>query len=108
MDVHHVGEFAESGVLAHKDTDLLNDVGSMGTIGMTAKDNVIRRHKEFQQTFALVHGEGLAIGSPEGLLADVINTLFFQLILQRAYTGGLRRGEDGGWHDAEVDIVVLA
>jgi len=108
MDVHHVGEFAESGVLAHKDTDFLDDVGSMCTIGMTAKDNVIRRHKEFQQTFALVHGEGLAIGTPEGFLADIRNALFLQLILRRTYTGGLGFGEDGGWHDAEVDIVVLA
>ena len=35
MDVHHIGEFADGGMFAHQDTDLLNDVGSVGAIGVT-------------------------------------------------------------------------
>ena len=35
MDVYHIGEFAERRLLAHQHTDLLNDVGSVGTIGVT-------------------------------------------------------------------------
>ena len=36
MDMDHVGEFVESSMLAHQDRDFLDDVGSMGTVGMTA------------------------------------------------------------------------
>jgi hypothetical protein len=35
VDVYHIGEFADGGVFAHQDADLLNDVGSMGAIGVT-------------------------------------------------------------------------
>ena len=57
MDVDHVGEFAEGGVLAHQDADLLNDVCSMSTIG-TLKQNQCRIYanclvvSDFLSTFA--------------------------------------------------------
>ena len=41
MDVYHIGEFVDSGVLAHQDRDLLDDVGRMGTIGVTAENKTI-------------------------------------------------------------------
>ena len=41
MDMHHISEFGEGGVFAHQDTDLLNDVGSMCTVSVTAEDFTI-------------------------------------------------------------------
>ena len=108
MDVHHVGEFAERGVLAHQDRDLLNDVGSMGTIGMTAENHPVGIAEEFQHTFCGIHGERLAVGTPEGFLARIGNALCLELILCGADTGGLGFGEDSSWHDVEADVVLLA
>ena len=38
VDVYHVAEFGEGGVLAHQYADFLYDVGSMGAIGMAATE----------------------------------------------------------------------
>ena len=38
MDMHHIREFVDGGMLAHQHADLLNNVGSVGAIGMTAED----------------------------------------------------------------------
>ena len=38
MDVHHVCQLADGGVLAHQHADLLDDVGAMGTVGVTTED----------------------------------------------------------------------
>ena len=38
MDVYHIGEFTKRGVLAHEDADLLDNIGTMSAIGMTAED----------------------------------------------------------------------
>ena len=46
--MHHVGEFAERGMLAHQDRDFLNDVGSVGSVGMTTEDEA--RAKSTVQT----------------------------------------------------------
>ena len=109
MDVNHIREFVDGGILAHQNTDLLDDVGSMGTIGMTTKDlSVGRSHEEFQKTFALVHGKSLAIGTPEGFLADEVDALSLELILSRTNACSLGGGKDGGRHDVETDTVVLA
>ena len=35
MDVHHIDEFAERRLLAHQDCHFLNDIGSVGAIGVT-------------------------------------------------------------------------
>ena len=35
MNVYHIGQFANSGMLAHQHTDFLDDVGTMGAISMT-------------------------------------------------------------------------
>ena len=37
----HVGEFVDGGVLAHQNGDLLDDVGSMGTVGVAAEDETV-------------------------------------------------------------------
>lgn len=65
MDVDHVGEFVESGVFAHEHRDLLDDVGSMGSVGVAAKDFPLRRGEKLEQAFCLIHSKGLAIGTPE-------------------------------------------
>ena len=108
MDVDHVGELVKSGVLAHEHRDLLDDVGSMGSIGVAAKNLPLRRGEKLEQAFCLIHSEGLAIGTPEGLAALVRRTSSLQLILCGAYAGGLRLGEDSSGHDVEVDAVALA
>ena len=108
MDVYHVGEFLEGGLLAHQHGDLLNDVGCMGTIGMTAEDHALRGGEELEHAFSLTHRHGLAVGAPESFLADIVDTLLFQLILRWPDTGSLGSGEDGGGHDVEVDTVGLA
>ena len=41
MDMDHVGEFAESGMLAHQDADLLDDVGGVGAVGVAAEDEAV-------------------------------------------------------------------
>ena len=38
MDMYHIRKFVDSGMLAHQHADLLNNVGSVGAIGMTAED----------------------------------------------------------------------
>ena len=43
MDMHHVTELVGSGVATHQDTNLLNDIGSMSTIGMTAQNTMLIR-----------------------------------------------------------------
>ena len=48
MDVNHIGEFVDGGLFAHQHTYLLDDVGRMGTIGMTAQDKTIWSDEEFQ------------------------------------------------------------
>jgi len=109
MDVNHIREFVDGGILAHQNTDLLDDVGSMGTIGMTTEDlSVGRSHEELQKTFALVHGKSLAIGTPEGLLADKVDALCLELILSRTNACSLGGGEDGCRHDIETDTIALA
>ena len=37
MDVDHVAQLLEGSSHTHQHTDLLNNVGSMGTVGMTTK-----------------------------------------------------------------------
>ena len=109
MDVDHVGEFGKSGVLAHQNRNLLDDVGGVGTVGVTAHDpSIVGRSEELQHTLGLTHGEGLAVGTPEGLLADVRDALGLELVLRGAYTGSLGIGEDSGGHDVETDAVSLA
>ena len=99
MDVYHVGEFAERGVLAHQDRDLLNDVGSVGTIGVTTQNHPISIAEELQHTLRGIHGERLTVGSPEGFLARIGNAFGFELILCGADTGSLGFSEDGCGHD---------
>ena len=101
MDMNHIGQFGEGGVFAHQDANLLDDIGRMGTIGVGSEDLTSRRCKEFEHTLGFIHGKGLAIGTPEGLLADVGDGLFLQLILRRANTGSLGFCEDGSRHDVE-------
>ena len=114
MDMHHVGEFAELGAFAHQHTDLLYDICSMGTVGMTAEDGASpipskrRGDKELQHALGLTHREGLAIGPPEGFLADVRCTRSFKLIFRWPDTGRLGLREDGGWHDVEADTITLS
>ena len=107
MDMHHVGQFADGGVFAHQHADLLNDISTVGTIGMTAKYQAIGADKKLEQTLSLAHGKSLAVSTPERFAALVGDTLRLQLILRRTYAGGLRRGKDGGGHDIETDAVVL-
>jgi len=38
MDVHHVAQLGNGGVATHQCTDLLHDVGTVGTKGMTAQN----------------------------------------------------------------------
>ncbi len=38
MNVYHVTQLRDSGIATHQDADLLNDIGSMSTVGMTAKN----------------------------------------------------------------------
>ena len=38
MDMYHIREVVDGGMLAHQHADLLDDVGSMGTVCMTAED----------------------------------------------------------------------
>ncbi len=37
----HFGQFVDSGMLAHQDGDLLDDVGRMGAVGMTAENKTV-------------------------------------------------------------------
>jgi hypothetical protein len=87
MDMDHVGEFGKSGVLAHQNRNLLDDVGGVGTVGVTAHDpSIVGRSEELQHTLGLTHGEGLAVGTPEGLLADVRDAISLELVLRGANT----------------------
>ena len=108
MDVYHIGEFTKRGVLAHEDADLLDNIGTMSAIGMTAEDFARRGNKEFQQAFGFAHSEGLAIGAPKGFLALVVDALFLQLILCWSHASSLWLGKDGCWHDIEADAIRLA
>jgi hypothetical protein len=38
VDVNHVSEFVDGGMLAHQHRYFLHDVGGMGAIGVTAED----------------------------------------------------------------------
>ena len=106
MDVHHVGEFADGGVLAHQYRNFLDDIGSMRAIGMTAKNQtIVSGNEEFEQPFGLIHGERLTVSSPEGLLTDKSNTLLLQLVFRGTDTSGFGRGKDGGRHDVETNTI---
>ena len=120
--MHHVAQLCDGGVATHQSRDLLNDVGTVGTIGVTTQDQPGRSpreggilpiflaggSKEFEHTLRGAHRQGLAIGTPEGLVALVGDALSLQLVLRRADTGGLRLSEDGCRHDVEADMVLLA
>lgn len=120
--MHHVGEFAEGGIFAHQDTNLLYYVCGMGTVGMTAEERptpspslrgrgitiLYRRSEKLQHTLCLIHRQGLAIGTPEGFLTDVGDALRLQLVFCRTDAGSLRLSEDGGWHDVETNTILLA
>ena len=72
MNMNHVAQLVDGGITTHKGTDLLDDVGTMGTIGMTAEDAAVGGiGEEFQHSIGLVHGESLAIGTPESFVAGV-------------------------------------
>ena len=108
MDVYHVGEFAERGMFTHQDRDLLNDVGTMGAIGMTTQNHPISIAEELQHSLRGIHRERLTVGAPEGLLAGVGGARGLELVFGRADTGSLGFSEDGCGHDVEADIVLLA
>ena len=38
MDMHHIAQLFNGCITAHENADLLNDVGSVGTIGVTAEN----------------------------------------------------------------------
>ena len=107
MDMHHVGQFAERGVLAHEGAHLLHHVGTMGTKGMGTEDEPIGRGEEFEHSLCLTHGKSLAIGAPERLLADIGCGTGLELVLGGTYAGSLGGGEDGSGHDVEADAVSL-
>ena len=43
----HVGQFVDSGMLAHQDGDLLNDVGGMSAVGVTAENEAVQTTPPF-------------------------------------------------------------
>ena len=75
MDVYHVAQLGDGGITIHQNADLLNDVGSMGSIGMTTYDTVFGIRKQLQHTLGLVHSQSLAVGPPEGFATVVIDTI---------------------------------
>ena len=107
MNMHHIGKFVEGRVLTHQHRDLLDHVGSMGSERMTTQDFSLRRGEEFQHTLGLVHRQGFAVSTPEGLPTLVGNALFLQLIFRRSYTGSLRFCEYRCRHDVETDTIGL-
>ena len=46
MDVNHIRKFMDGGILTHQHADLLDNVGSMGTISMAAQDLSVGRGHE--------------------------------------------------------------
>ncbi len=80
MDMNHISQFPDGSILTHQHTHLLNNVSTMGAIGMTTENQAIRTDKELQKTFRLIHCQGLAVRAPEGFLARVSNATFLQLI----------------------------
>ena len=80
----------------------------MGAIGMTTQNHPISIAEELQHTLRGIHGERLTVGAPEGLLAGVGGARGLELVFGRSDTGGFGFGEDGGGHDVEADVVLLA
>lgn len=37
MDVYHITQFINRGVLAHQNADLLDDIGRVGSVGVTTQ-----------------------------------------------------------------------
>ena len=104
MDVNHLAQLLYGGVTTHQYRHLLYDVGGMGTIGVTAKDDAsplsLRRRsdKEFEHAFCLTHSKCLTIGTPEGFLAHIRYALFLELVFSRTNAGGFRFCEDSRRH----------
>ena len=76
MNMNHVAKLFKGGFATCQYGHLLNDISSMGSIGMTAKDAVICSNEEFQHTLRLAHRLRLAVGTPEGLLTNIGYSLF--------------------------------
>lgn len=103
MDVYHTAQLLDRSSHAHQHADLLHDVGTMGTIGMTAKNPTgIGLAEEFQQTFGLAHRQGFTIGAPESLATFIGGAFFLQLVFALTYARCFRRSEDGGGDNGEV------
>ena len=100
MNMHHVAQLRYGGIHAHQHTDLLHNVGSMSTKDMAAQDAPGRRlAHQLQHALGLVHGQGLAIGTIEGLAALVSHALRLQLVLRQSHASRFGIGEDGSRDD---------
>ena len=55
MDMYHIAWLTDCRMAAHQHADLLNDVGTMGTVGMTAEALALWTCEEFKHTFRLTH-----------------------------------------------------
>ena len=80
----------------------------MGTISVTTQDSTLWRHHEFEQTVRLVHRKCLTIGTPERLLADIVDALFLAKVFRQTHTSSFWLGEDGSRHDVETDVIGLS
>lgn len=97
MDVYHTAQLLDGSAHAHQHTGLLHNVGTMGTIGMTAKNPTgIGLAEEFQYTFGLAYRQGFTIGAPESLATFIGNAFFLQLVFALTYARCFRSSEDGG------------
>ena len=106
--MYHVAELPKGGFATYQYRHLLNDIGSMGTIGMTAEKTVVSVDEEFQHSLRLAHGQGLTIGTPEGFTTGVGKAPLLELVFRGSDTGSFRSGEDGGRHHVEANAVLSA
>ena len=106
VDVYGLAELLEGGTEGDVGGGFLDEVGCMGSVGMTTEQTSFAGlTAKLHHALCLAHGKCLSIGTVEGFMALEGHGSLFQLILRRPYAGCFRGREDGSGHDIETDVV---
>ena len=109
VDVYGLAELLEGGTEGDVGGGFLDEVGCMGSVGMTTEQTSFAGlTAKLHHALCLAHGERLAIGTVEGFMALEGHGSLFQLVLGWPYAGCFRCREYGCRHDIETDVVLDA
>ena len=87
MDMHGVSEVGNGGVAVHVGSNLLNDVGRVGTIRCATENLAVSTCNEFHHSFWLVDSQCLAVSTVITLEGTALYALLLALIFCQSDSG---------------------